>query len=215
MTINTRVYKMVNDRIYPRMNNTKVYQSITKAYPMISNTPIYQLNIKENDGIRVKSFLNYLTGKTIWKRNGRLHRGDDKPAVISNSGKQEWWINGKRHRDNDKPAIVHEFNYGGEYHIYKEWWFNGKCHRDNDKPAIVKYKKDYFPSAIWIYEWWFNGQRHRGNYKPAVILCEGDDPIKYPCACRKWYIFGEKIQEKYYDGYGNEKNKRFKEVPLF
>ena len=46
-------------------------------------------------------------GNQVWKKNGRIHRDDDKPAVVSKSGDQCWWVDGQRHRDGDKPAVVY------------------------------------------------------------------------------------------------------------
>ena len=64
-----------------------------------------------------------------WYLNGKLHRDNDKPAIIYQNGTQYWYFNGKIHRDNDKPAIISEAGY-------KEWLFNGKPHRENG-PAII------------------------------------------------------------------------------
>lgn len=84
-----------------------------------------------------------------WRNSvGRLHRNDDKPAVIYASGGRDWYQDGKLHRDGDKPAII---TSGGS-----RWWYqDGKIHRDGDKPAFISangtqqewYKNgvEYFP----------------------------------------------------------------------
>ena len=59
----------------------------------------------------------------------KIHRCDDKPAIIKSDGTQMWWQNNKIHRDNDEPAIIKASGA-------KEWWLNGKLHRDN-KPAVT------------------------------------------------------------------------------
>lgn len=65
-----------------------------------------------------------------WYRNGKLHREDDKPAIVDKgTGCLSWFINGKLHRIN-KPARVLLNGY--------EWYNNGVLHR-TDGPAIVDY----------------------------------------------------------------------------
>ena len=44
--------------------------------------------------------------KECWYKNGELHRGHDKPAVIYASDTQYWYKNCKYHRDHDKPAFI-------------------------------------------------------------------------------------------------------------
>ena len=58
-------------------------------------------------------------GTQIWFFNGRLHRENDKPAVIYPEEYQAWYFNGRRHREDDKPARI----YGDGT---QEWWTNGK-----------------------------------------------------------------------------------------
>lgn len=50
--------------------------------------------------------------------NGRVHRGDDLPAIIWSGGTRAWWINGKQHRYDGKPAVI--WPYGR-----KEKWVHG------------------------------------------------------------------------------------------
>jgi hypothetical protein len=49
----------------------------------------------------------------------KIHRNNDKPAVISPGGNMEWFVHGKRHRENNMPAKILR---NGRY---KEWWYNG------------------------------------------------------------------------------------------
>lgn len=46
---------------------------------------------------------------------GKIHRDNDKPAVIWADSTQEWWSNGMLHRDSGMPAIVCANGY-------QEWW---------------------------------------------------------------------------------------------
>jgi hypothetical protein len=85
-----------------------------------------------------------------WRNSvGRLHRNDDKPAVIYASGGRDWYQNGKLHRDGDKPAII---TSGGA-----RWWYqNGKIHRDGDKPAFISANGTQ-------QEWYNNGVLYKKN----------------------------------------------------
>lgn len=41
----------------------------------------------------------------FYYKNNKRHR-EDGPAVIWNNGDREWWLNDRLHRDNDKPAVI-------------------------------------------------------------------------------------------------------------
>ncbi len=43
---------------------------------------------------------------TCYEFCGKLHRGDDLPAVVGHNGEKHWYWMGLPHRDDDKPAIV-------------------------------------------------------------------------------------------------------------
>ena len=107
-------------------------------------------------------------------RDNKLHREDDKPAVIFKTASdvydynwyRAWWINGKTHRDDDKPAIIID-------NRYMEWYHHGKRHRKN-KGASVLYK-----DTNDIKEWWYfnHGTLHRMD-GPAIIG-KDKDTIKF------------------------------------
>lgn len=61
-------------------------------------------------------------GDLIWKKNGKLHRDGDKPAVISANGSLAWYQNNQLHRDNDKPAYIGRYGSLG-------WYQNDQMHR--------------------------------------------------------------------------------------
>ena len=97
-------------------------------------------------------------GTRIWYKDGEQHRDNDLPAVINPDGSQAWFKDGKRHRDNDLPAVIHAD--GSE-----EWWKNNKVHRDNDLPALIE--------ADRTQSWYQNGKAHRDNDLPAVVKTNG------------------------------------------
>ncbi|RTK96777.1 MAG: hypothetical protein EKK64_03050 [Neisseriaceae bacterium] len=135
--------------------------------------------------------LRVISGNKLWRKNGRLHRGNDLPAKEYGNGTKEWRVNGERHRDNDLPAVVYAdgevlfFEYGVEYEILK--YENGTkeylidngygeyyLHKING-PAVI-----YFNGDI---EYWEYGERHRSD-GPAVVI--GNKQY--------WYEFGEFIK---------------------
>ena len=60
--------------------------------------------------------------RRIWYNLGRIHRDNDKPAVIYRDQARLWFKNGKLHRDNDLPAVIK--NNGT-----KEWYKNGQSYQ--------------------------------------------------------------------------------------
>lgn len=108
-------------------------------------------------------------GTQMWFQNGKRHRDEDKPAVIYLDGAQLWFANGLAHRCDDKPACEY---LKGE----KRWFLHGKEHRDNDKPAHI------WPNGT---QWWYqNNEKHRDGDKPAIIQPDG---------VLLWYKFGKKL----------------------
>jgi predicted lipoprotein with Yx(FWY)xxD motif len=86
--------------------------------------------------------------RTVFYKNGRLHRDGDKPAIIRADGTQFWYKDDQIHRDGDKPAIIR--TDGTQF-----WYKNDKKHRDGDKPAVIH--------ADGTQEWYRNGEK----YTPA------------------------------------------------
>lgn len=43
-------------------------------------------------------------------KNGKLHRGNDLPAIEYSNGEKEWYFNGLRHRENG-PAVEYRGGY--------------------------------------------------------------------------------------------------------
>lgn len=72
-----------------------------------------------------------MMGVSIWYFNGVIHRGDDKPALMSRDGTKEWWVMGKMHRPNG-PAYLGPLQCSAFYldgvHMYRDaiWYLHGK-----------------------------------------------------------------------------------------
>lgn len=110
-------------------------------------------------------------GNIEWrKKNGKLHRDNDLPAVEKKDGTKKWFKNGLLHRDGDLPAIE---GIAGD----KVWAKNGLFHRENDLPAIEYYNGN-------SKEWYKNGIKHREGGLPAMTLFDGR---------LHWYINGHKL----------------------
>lgn len=66
-------------------------------------------------------------------RNGKLHRDNDLPALITHSQRRgdtlAWYQDGELHRENDQPALIMP-RYAQEY------FWRGKLHRPSGGPAI-------------------------------------------------------------------------------
>ncbi len=77
---------------------------------------------------------------------------------------QYWHKDGGLHRGSDKPALLlrHENGVLG----VEEWYENDQCHRKGDKPASIRY---YDNGKIKSEEWLINGEYSRGGGKPTKI----------------------------------------------
>lgn len=115
-------------------------------------------------------------------RNGELHRGRDKPALI-NSYYREWYFHGQLHRDGDKPAVMFDdgllmwYRYGKQHRDggpattrlngWEEWWVDGKLHNLCGF-AKISQNND-------LCEWWINGKKYatRETYEAARdVYCQ-------------------------------------------
>ena len=74
-----------------------------------------------NDAPSIVALIDYGDRRVTkeWHRKGKLHRENDKPAIIWRDRTKEWYRKGKLHRENDKPAVIYP---NGR----KEYWYNGK-----------------------------------------------------------------------------------------
>jgi hypothetical protein len=141
-----------------------------------------------------------------WYRKGLLHRGDDRPAIVT-STMRAWYKDGCRHREHNQPALV--FEGSGEVRYYVRgalhrtdgpasrllgsgretaplplaWYFKGRLHRDGDLPAVT-----YGPGKE---EWYAHGLLHRDTgpaktfkggwtwYRRGLKHRDGNEPALY------------------------------------
>lgn len=120
---------------------------------------------------------NIISAK-IWYKEGKIHRGDDKSAIIEYylSGKikaRTWYKEGKIHREGDLPAIETFIdnieNNTGQYQI---WYFEGVIHRNNNLPAIIQ--KIYIAENKYIvHKYWYDkGILLRSPFNNQAIYSE-------------------------------------------
>jgi len=144
------------------LDDISVFHALLNATPAL----IRQRNIHARAIERFTIKKVYLYGTQWWYLNGKRHRENDLPAIISSNDTREWFLNGKKHRENDLPAIIHSDGT-------QEWWLNGKRHRENDLPAYI-----YADGTQW---WYLNGVLHRENDLPAIIRSD---------STREWWLNG-------------------------
>ena len=151
---------------------------------------------------------------------GKLHRGNDKPAVISQSPTdnktmvKKYYKNGVLHRDGEHAALLKYY----EQRLYEEkYYIDGKLHRDGDYPALHKYECEWERSDTMKY--YKNGELHRDGdhaaiikhdeqqrlykekyYKNGKLHRDGDNPahIEYYWVFR-WEYHDETIIKRYYE----------------
>lgn len=126
-------------------------------------------------------------GTKEWYLGGKLHRGDDLPAVEMANGTKEWWQDGKRHREGGLPAVERADGT-------KEWYLNGNLHREGGLPAIE--------DSDGTKEWYLGGKRHNAD-GPAVVQLNGR--LQY------WFLDGQPLSKKEWEKRTGKKSKTYSE----
>ncbi len=120
-------------------NATIYYQDVEKTIigredgPAIvsDNTTIYVKDgiiHRDDNKPAIEVNINYLYGRQEWRKEGKLHREGDLPAIEHVNGSKEWYKDGDLHRDGG-PAIDH---IDGT----QQWLKHNKFHRE-DGPAYI------------------------------------------------------------------------------
>jgi hypothetical protein len=105
-------------------HNINSHYSLTNKLRIIKILDVTELFDMISDG-ETKT----LCGDIFYFKNKRLHRTDDKPAILRANGDVEWYIEGKRHRSGNKPALMTQ--YGTE-----AYYFNGVRQDEPIKKSI-------------------------------------------------------------------------------
>ena len=150
----------------------------------LKNTSIYyeevevRINGRKSHILRDGFYSELIKNEKIfiqYKKNGKLHRDNDKPAEITNCKDEkiifeEYYQNGELHRDNDKPSkIIYE---DGKM-IFEKYYQNGELHRDDDKPADINYEDGKIIRELYYQ----NGELHRDDGKHAFIKYKNERMI--------------------------------------
>lgn len=86
-----------------------------------------------------------------YRRNGKLHRDNDLPALLCDDTKtQGWYQDGELHRDNDRPALIMRHS--------QDYFWHGKRHRPSGGPAIEYYDGRRF--------WYWHGKEVGNSLTP-------------------------------------------------
>lgn len=108
---------------------------------------------------------------TYWRYEGKLHREEDAPAIVSTQGTLAYFKHGNLHRVGS-PAIIYSDGI-------VEYWFNGKLHNENGAAII---------DPLGYQAFYLNGKLHNDN-GPAVIHFDGT---------KEYWIHGKlKYQENF------------------
>jgi hypothetical protein len=77
------------------------------------------------------SYIVTSRGDKAWHKDGKLHRDNDKPAIIYGDGSMSWYKDDMRHRDSGGPAYI-------IYSSTQLWFIN---HLKLTKEQVVLLKK--------------------------------------------------------------------------
>jgi len=89
-----------------------------------------------------------------------------------------YFVNNKLHRDNDKPAVIEYFPDGKSIKVEK-YWNNDSLHRDGNKPAEIEYYPPNMGNRIRCEIYWVFGEiKRENNNKPSIVVYYPDGTIK-------------------------------------
>jgi hypothetical protein len=117
--------------------------TFSKKYPSI----ILIDNVYEEGDIKIVTESN---GDVSYYKNGKLHREENKPAVIK-KGELRWYRNGKLCRDDPCPAVIMRDDENDGYLL--EWFKKGKR-------LDSKYEISYINGQL---KYWRNEREHITN----------------------------------------------------
>lgn len=91
---------------------------------------------------------------------------------------ERYYVRGKLHREDDKPAVI-EYDPGANRIVREQWFRNGKLHRDDNRPAFVEYSASTGKIVLEVF--FEDGRLHRGDNSPSAIDYDREtgEPIEY------------------------------------
>jgi hypothetical protein len=91
---------------------------------------------------------------------------------------ERYYLNGRVHRDNDKPAVI-EYDPTSKQVVREQYFQNGKLHRNTGKPAFIEYSASTGKTILEVF--FEDGKLHSGDNSPPAIDYDRvtGDPIRY------------------------------------
>ncbi len=91
---------------------------------------------------------------------------------------ERYYMRGKLHRDDDKPAVI-EYDPGTNHVVREQWFRHGKLHRDGNRPAFIEYSASTGKVVLEVF--FEDGRLHRGDNTPSAIDYDREtgEPIEY------------------------------------
>ena len=144
----------------------KMFVASTPAYVELYKRPGDRVHVVRRLGHSYRDYrlsgvrhVRQLEYAKEWYMDGKLHRGDDLPAIEHSNGDREWYAADRRHRDGGMPAIVDVD--GG-----KEWYVCGKLHREGAGEGLLLLPA--VEAANGERQWWTHGIRRGTNLMVGV-----------------------------------------------
>lgn len=106
----------------------------------------------------------------------------EKPVVKLDSGTglmvERYYRNGRLHRDDDKPAVI-EYDPSSKQVMREQYFQNGKLHRGGNKPAFIEYSASTGKVVLEVF--FEDGKLHSGADTPPAIDYDRvtGEPIRY------------------------------------
>ncbi len=91
---------------------------------------------------------------------------------------ERYYQNGRLHRDNDKPAVI-EYDPASKQVMREQYFQNGKLHRSTSKPAFIEFSAS--TGKIILEVFFEDGKLHSGDNRPPAIDYDRvtGEPIRY------------------------------------
>jgi len=200
-------------------DNNGVYRNNKPAIYMLKNDVVYckiwyknghkyMSKFYKNNHLVLSEVLEGNTVKKIWYKNGKIHKGNNLPAIIlyedNNITLRGWYKNGKPFRKNNLPHfeyyndnimfgkqwIIDKYRSIREHYddgklICKQTFKNGEENGIDDLPSTIYYDENEVP---YKYCWQRDGELFREDDKPNIVICDGNQIVS-----KKWFNVDEKL----------------------
>lgn len=122
----TNIFKEYMNNSQISENNALCWKDVDNNYHQDNDLPAWIFNGNDSECAFMR-----------WYQHGKLHRNNDKPAIVWDYG-CEWWVNGLRHREKG-PAILEATKYDTGENL-KQWFLFGQEYTEDEFNAIQEKK---------------------------------------------------------------------------